>query len=558
MLNRWLVCSVFSALVLTAFGPSARAQVDSEPRQNVLFSLVQNTSPGQSVYVLGDLPELGAWDMTRAVKLEPSAYPTWRATISLPAGRSYAYRYVLRSDAPTNQKLASNGSFITPANITASTPAQPRTVSTKTMMLTWGVENPVMQWRFTPYADQAPGAFAGVNMSLLMNPSPSRVNEKLWCAWGFGSAGRSIDFYFTDAQGGSRYPATGWYTTSLDGVYVQDGQQYTYLPAASPDAARRDYNPASPPTQWSPQLNENRVYRVFLPRGYSQHTSRRYPVLYMHDGQNVFEQGAFGTWNAGPQMSALQANGEMREIIVVALDNGPNRSADYGPPDDGGWWAYKYGDWIRDTLKPMIDAQYRTLTGPETTGAMGSSRGGNVSIYLGWDYPSVFRRVGAMSSALQLVPNFVNRVKSSAARNMTIYLDSSDAGYVDNDNYYRTYDLRDYFVRGTAPFYSIEGNLRHTVGFNANHDEASWAFRLPGALRFLYPARDGRNELLSDVFGAHWDRNADGRLDFEDLVIQGRSPIDIDLNGVIDAADTARLEALVRRNETTGMVGGQR
>jgi predicted alpha/beta superfamily hydrolase len=550
-----LVMCLFGALALAT---PARAQVDPSPRQSILFSINQTTSTGQSVYVLGDLPELGAWDMTRAVKLEPSAYPTWRATISLPAGRSYAYRFVLRSDAPTNQKLASNGSYITPSNIVASTAPQPSTVGAKTLMLSWGVANPVMYWRLSPYADQTPASFAPLNMKLLRDPSPSRASEKLWCAWGFGVANRSIDFYFTDAQGNSRYPATGFYTTTLDGVYIQDGQQYTYIPSASPDGARRDYNPSAPPTLYSPQLNENRVYRVFLPRGYNQHTTRRYPVLYMHDGQNVFEQGAFGTWNAAPQISALQANGEMREIIVVAIDNGPNRSADYGPPDDGGWWAYKYGDFIRDTLKPMIDAQYRTLTGASTTGAMGSSRGGNVSIYLGWDYPDVFRRVGALSSALQLVPNFVNRVKSTTPRNMTIYLDSSDAGYVDNDNYYRTYDLRDYFIRGTSPFYQVEGNLRHTVGFNANHDEASWAFRLPGALRFLYPARDGRNDLLSDLFGAHWDRNNDGVINYEDLVTQNTSPIDIDLDGSTGVSDTLRIEGLLRRSESADMRTGQR
>ena len=148
-----------------------------------------------------------------------------------------------------------------------------------------------------------------------------RIKESQWFIWNFHAAGEAFDFYFTNAASGFQYPANGFYSTNIDATFVQDGQVYSYIPAAIVSRGRRDYDPANMPTLFSPQLNQTRGYRVFLPRGYVENAPRRYPVLYMHDVQNVFDQGTFGTWAASTTLTNLQITEQMQEIIVTALDN---------------------------------------------------------------------------------------------------------------------------------------------------------------------------------------------------------------------------------------------
>jgi len=534
---------------------ASTAVAGPEPRQNVLFATTQTTSPGQSIFLLGDLPELGAGDVTRAVKLDPSAYPNWRITISLPADRTYTYRFLRRNDAPGQTSLASNATFLTPVQ-NGSTASIPRTPASKTLMLTWDIPNPVLRWREASVQSEAAAPFAARPMQRYGPSLNGRSQETTWLAWGFFTGGRTYDFYFTDAAGASRYPQTGWYTTSLDGAFVQEGQIYSYVPAAAVTAARRDYSAASVPTLLSPQLNETRGYRVYLPRGYDQHPARRYPVLYMHDGQNVFESGAFGSWNAAPTVAALQAQGLLREVIVVGLDNGPDRLQDYTPPSDLGDGG-RYVAYIRDTVMPLINAQYRTLTGPSNTGALGSSMGGLISLYMGFDHAAAFGRVGAMSGAWQRAPIFLNAVSTGAARSIRIYLDSGDSGTA-SDNYWPTYNLRDALAGSLTPRYPIEGTLRYRLGYGQQHNEAAWAARLPECLTFLFPAQEEPSQLLAGVFNPALDVDADGLVTIEDLYAQGEDPRDLNLDGVVTQADSEFLERYLRRNEPRDMVGPQR
>jgi len=343
----------------------------------------------------------------------------------------------------------------------------------------------------------------------------------------------------------------------MDGVFVQDGNLYSYVPAGNPGVARRDYNPSAVPTLFSPQLNETRGYRVFLPRGYDQHVGRVYPVLYMHDGQNVFEQGAFGTWNAAPTISQLTNSGQIREFIVVALDNGPNRLTDYLPPGDtlgGNGQGDRYVAYIRDTVKPFIDSHYRTIPGAATTGALGSSMGGVISLYQGWDYTSTFTRLGLMSGAWQTCTNFLNRVRAtpnttgSPPRAVRMWFDSGDSG-TSNDNYWLTYGLRDFFAGGVAARYQMDGTIDHMIGFGQQHNEAAWAVRLPSALKFLYPADDEANTLLREVFGPQLDVDGDGRTTIEDLYSQEQSARDLNLDGTVNGNDSGYLARVLRRSE---------
>lgn len=156
----------------------------------------------------------------------------------------------------------------------------------------------------------------------------------------------------------------------------------------------------------------------------------------MHDGQNGFDQGTFGTWAASTTLTNLQATGQMQEIIVVALDNvGDTRRSDYSAPGDNNGRADLYALYILNTVKPRIDASYRTLTDPANTGALGSSMGGLVSFYLGYEHNASFRRIGAMSAVWWLIPNYTNFIRNQPARNnLRIYMDVGDSGSTSGGN----------------------------------------------------------------------------------------------------------------------------
>lgn len=545
-------CAAF-VLALTARGQGLA------PRQDVLFEVTRDTTQGQSVFVVGDLPELGSNSTALAVKLVPSSYPTWRATVSLPAGRTYTYRYIVRSDGPGQQNAAATD-FKGPFN--ASTPDQARPAKSKALWLTWGIDQPVMWWR--PASPTSGGPFIARPMERFGPAVAGRAGETQWLAWGFHIAGEAFDFYFTDPNGNFRYPATGWYSTNLDGVFVQDGQLYTYVPGPNPEPAKR----ADPyfRTFFSPQLNQDRGVRVFLPRGYDQHPERRYPVIYFHDGQNIFDQGTFGTWNADDTLAALQASGAMQEVIAVGLDNiGETRRSDYSKPGDNNGRADRYVAFILETVKPFIDANYRTLPDAANTGAIGSSMGGVVSLYMGYDFTQ-FTRIGSLSTAWWLVPTFTQYIRTEPSRaGLRIWMDVGDTGSTsggnNNDGYWDSLGVRDALIGGAPgpgqPRYTLRGRYDFAVGFGQNHSEGAWATRLPSTLRFLFPAQGEPNHLLRTLFAPNWDANADGRMSVDDLYTHVGAPTDLNFDGVIDAADTGVLVGFLRRGEGGDVAGGR-
>lgn len=145
---------------------------------------------------------------------------------------------------------------------------------------------------------------------------------------------------------------------------------------------------------------------VYLPPGYGSTRSVRYPVLYMHDGQNLFDAAsAFGgvEWGVDETAERLIAAGRIAPLIVVGICNTPDRLLEYTPVADvrhGGGGAESYGRFLIEELKPAIDSTYRTLPDREHTGVAGSSLGGLVSLHLGIAYPEVFSRLGVVSPAV--------------------------------------------------------------------------------------------------------------------------------------------------------------
>lgn len=152
-----------------------------------------------------------------------------------------------------------------------------------------------------------------------------------------------------------------------------------------------------------PQLDRTRRIWVYLPQDY-ENSGKSYPVLYMHDGQNVFDASTSfaGEWNVDETLTRLENQG-YASAIVVAIDNGGTKRIDeYSPftnPDYGGGEGDAYLDFIIETLKPAIDNEFRTLTGPDNTGIIGSSMGGLISHYACFRNPEVFGRIGVFSPA---------------------------------------------------------------------------------------------------------------------------------------------------------------
>lgn len=157
-----------------------------------------------------------------------------------------------------------------------------------------------------------------------------------------------------------------------------------------------------------PQLDRKRKIWLYLPPDYYK-SQENYPVLYMHDAQNIFDTKTSysGEWNVDETLNSLFYESGFK-VIVVGIDNGGDKRLDeYSPwtnPQYGGGEGDDYLEFIVNTLKPQIDKKYRTLTNKENTVVIGSSMGGLISHYAGLKYPKVFGKIGVYSPAFWFAP----------------------------------------------------------------------------------------------------------------------------------------------------------
>nr|WP_206204267.1 alpha/beta hydrolase-fold protein [Thermococcus sp. 18S1] len=236
-----------------------------------------------------------------------------------------------------------------------------------------------------------------------------------------------------------------------------------------------------------PQLNRTRRIWVYLPPDYGK-SDRRYPVLYMHDGQNLFDRATSfaGEWRVDEALEKLFRERNF-SIIVVGIDNGGEKRIDeYSPWRNEAYGRGGEGDayirFIVETLKPYIDSHYRTL--PNETGIMGSSLGGLISIYAGFKYPETFRYVGAMSSAFWFNPEIYDFVRNAPEGPEKIYIDwgtlegSDPSGMIEtNRKMVEVLKERGY----------VEGeNLLVIEDEGATHNEYYWSRRFPDAVLWLF------------------------------------------------------------------------
>lgn len=217
-------------------------------------------------------------------------------------------------------------------------------------------------------------------------------------------------------------------------------------------------------------------YRVFYPPGYHENSLKRYPVLYMQDGQNLFfpEEAFQGRhWRIAETLGLLDAMSLVDKVLVVGVY--PNaREENYTKP---GYEAY--GRFLVEALKPEIDRSFRTLPEPGRTAVMGSSLGGVVSFYLAWQWPQIFGMAACLSSTFGFRDDLEERVASEPRRDLRLYLDS---GWP-RDNYEATRNMRALLLRRG---YRECQDLLY-LGFpEAIHNEAHWAMRTHVPFQFFF------------------------------------------------------------------------
>jgi predicted alpha/beta superfamily hydrolase len=254
---------------------------------------------------------------------------------------------------------------------------------------------------------------------------------------------------------------------------------------------------------YSPQFDNQRDVFVWLPSSYAQ-SDKHYPVLYMHDAQNLFDAHTSyaGEWQIDEAMQALSAEGY--EAIIVGLPNmNEQRRIEYNPYPtaiiEGAGAAYVR--FIVDTVKPMIDHEFRTLPDSANTGIGGSSMGGLISLYAMLEHPTVFGFCGCFSPAYWFGNNGLARTVSALANGAgKVYL---DVGTKEGDIFvgmppeirFESDDYNAAYVEGVreikrgllARGYTEGDTLLYVEEADAPHNESAWARRLPAALRFLLP-----------------------------------------------------------------------
>ncbi len=236
---------------------------------------------------------------------------------------------------------------------------------------------------------------------------------------------------------------------------------------------------------------ERRVW-VYLPPMYEDEPERRFPVLYMHDGENVFDGAtaflAGKEWEADETAERLIEEGRIEPLIVVAVDNGGEARADeYTPTADRrghGGKVERYGRMLVEELKPWVDSTFRTRPGREDAGIAGSSYGALASLWIGLSHPDVFGKIAALSTSVGRDDRqIVGFVEALPAKPDTLVW--TDIG---TDEYRGAVEdarrLRDALVAKGW----VEGqDLHHLEAEGAGHNEPAWAKRLPHVLEFLFP-----------------------------------------------------------------------
>jgi len=237
-----------------------------------------------------------------------------------------------------------------------------------------------------------------------------------------------------------------------------------------------------------------RTLRIYTPDAYEAEPERRFPVLYMLDGQNIFSHPSsaiYDTWCANTTMDQLVHEGSIQPWIIVGIDHGPDRFGEYSP-----WWEQAVGgggggwqlmSFMVNKLKPFVDGEYRTLKEPHWTGILGASLGGLMALTMGKSHPEVFGRIGAVSPTVMWANGEIFRHwDRPTGRWCRLYM---DVGSLER---YWFYDIYLDYVDATHHFHEHlkrigvqDHEMRFVVAPEHFHNEEAWQTRLPGIFRWL-------------------------------------------------------------------------
>jgi predicted alpha/beta superfamily hydrolase len=232
-----------------------------------------------------------------------------------------------------------------------------------------------------------------------------------------------------------------------------------------------------------PQLIKTRRITALLPWNYED-SDRRYPVLYLQDGQNLFDDYApFGSWELDKKLMCLAKEGK-GEFIVIAIDHAHSeRIAEYTPSAKtklGKGDGLLYADFLATTLKPHVDATFRTLPGREHNGIGGSSMGGLISLYAAMKHPHVYSRLMLFSPSFWVSPGLPAEFLAGAPDFYgSIYLYGGGREGSNMVEHLLAFDQR------LQPL-SDRIHYRVSIRDDGEHNEAAWGYEFPNAAEFLY------------------------------------------------------------------------
>jgi predicted alpha/beta superfamily hydrolase len=473
--------------------------------KDVDFSVTHDAGFGNEVCVLGDHPLLGGNDPLRAVKLVWSEGNVWRGAVALPAGETLSYRFIRRSFSTADWGNPANAAPIGDALTVVVPPHAPAPWPGKNVLLhsTWTQANIF-------YRDLSSGGDWTTKAMTLAGAGRSG-SEKLFRVELPLAPGAEMEFVFNDGTNWLNAPAppsntpqgaapavpapyqglTGPlnFRTTLDQFFVQDGSVFNYRPPATVSAPRFVTRDVGSTVNGIP----GRPVTILLPRGYDQNTWKRYPVVYFHDGQNVFfPGGAFGTWDADRIAGYETSQGRMREAIMVAIPNGngygSNRLEEYLPEGDsivylGAPYSGKaaaYAQWLLDNVAPTLDFNFRTRGGAGDTLSAGSSMGGLVSDYLGVRHGDRFGTVGIFSPAYWAADNYMagRTIGAGTARSFLSMGTAESSSGESSSNVYWQDAVASYgsYVRGG---HAANADVLFAGAAGGLHNEPAWARLLP-------------------------------------------------------------------------------
>ncbi len=240
-------------------------------------------------------------------------------------------------------------------------------------------------------------------------------------------------------------------------------------------------------------LPADRAIAIYLPVAYFAEPDRRFPVFYLHDGQNLFDGTtsyiAGRTWRAHTTTDRLTAQHCIEPVILVGIANaGDHRMPEYTPDADpqlGGGLGALYGQLLIQNLKPLVDRNFRTLPDARHTALGGSSLGGLISLFLALEHRDVFGKIAVLSPSLWWNGRSILRLarRASTEPELDIWL---DIGTAEGAHHLRDADLL--FSILAERGWQAGSNLVYNRVVAGVHNEDAWAERFGEVLAFLFPA----------------------------------------------------------------------